>query len=131
MKRIANLFMVSMFLVNTGAVLAAPASVPKAENNPNVVAFYTSGPHAVIQKDGTILYNQQGADLVLQSGWNFQQWYVDASGNVVHTLFRNVGDDTTCNGNGLFIENPYDPPNGDTWGYYFPDGDNYCASSSN
>ncbi len=114
----------------TGAAYASPANENKADNNPNVVAYYENQSHTVIQPDGSILYDQPGGkDIVHQAGSNFQQFYEDPDGNRVHTLFRNVGDDTSCQV-GLFLQNPYDPPTGDTWGTYFPEGDNYCAQSN-
>jgi len=115
-----------------GTVLASPANEHKAENNPNVVAYYDNpSSHTVIQPDGSIKYDQKGKDLVQQAGKNFQQFYEDEEGgNRVHTLFRNVGSDTSCDGPFLFLENPYNPPTGDTWGYYFPEGDNYCVKSN-
>lgn len=117
----------------TGTVYASPANENKAKNNPNVVAYYNDpyDTHTVIQPDGTIEYGLKGKDLVQKAGKNFQQFYEDKYGeNRVHTLFRNVGDDTSCKGPFMFLENPYDPPNGDTWGYYFPSGDNYCVKSN-
>lgn len=128
-KLIVAAAVVGMTLMQAGAVYASPANENKGNNNPNVVAFYPDSTHTVIQPDGSIKYEQPGADLVMQAGKNFQQWY-DGPSTDVHTLWRNVGDDTSCNGHFTLVENPYQPPTGDTWGTYFPNGDNYCVKSN-
>ena len=125
----STLFAIAVSL--TGSAYASPVNDNLGLNNPNVVSYYPSGTHTVIQPDNTIEYEQLGGDVVFQAGSNFQQFYEDPNGNRVHTLFRNVGTDTECQV-GLFLENPYDPPapGADTWGYHFPPGDNYCAQSN-
>lgn len=119
-------------LTGTTTVSAAPTNAQKAENDPQVVSYYPEGSHTVIQPDNTIKYGQTGTDLVMEAGEDktFQQWYEGPNGEKVHTVWRNVGSDTTCPDNWLLVINPYQPPTGDTWGYHFPDNANYCVKSN-
>ena len=134
MKKTLISFLTVGLLCSLGVtkVSAAPTNPPKADNNPQVVAYYPVGSHTVIQPDNTILYGQNGTDLVLEAGEDktFQQWYEGVNGDKVHTVWRNVGSDTQCPSDWLLIQNPYQPPTGDTWGYHFPNGDNYCVKSN-
>jgi hypothetical protein len=118
--------------LGAGGVSASPANPNKGNNNPNVVSYYENETHTVIQSDGSIEYDQPGDDLVMKAGKskNFQQWYVGPDGEKVHTVWKNVGDATECANGWMLIINPYQPPTGDTWGFHFPDGDNYCVKSN-
>ena len=130
-----TIFLLTLALTLLGGAsnaTAAPTNEQKAFNNPQVVSYYPLGNHTVIQPDNTIEYGKIGADLVLEAGEDktFQQWYRGIDGEKTHTVWRNVNGDTQCPSNWLYIQNPYQPPTGDTWGYHFPDGDNYCAKSN-
>ena len=121
---------VVVLVLSANEAVASPLNEHKAENNPNVVAYLTNGIHTVIMPDGSLVNNWEGGDLVQQAGLNFHQFFEDVNGNRIHTLFRNIGDGTDCPSGWWFLENPYDPTPGDTWGYYFPEGDNYCVRSN-
>lgn len=123
---------VFLLLASVSSVGAAPTNSQKAENNPQIVSNYQTGDHTVVQPDNSIAYGQLGADVVMEAGEDktFQQWYEGQNGETVHTVWRNIGTDTQCPANWLFIQNPQQPPTGDTWGYHFPDGSNYCVKSN-
>lgn len=114
----------TLALFSAPVTLAAPNN---STNNPNVVANYPTGNHTVIMPDGSIAYNQMGADVVMVTGNsnNGQQWYLNPDGGGVHTNFKDVGSDTSCSPGWTFIgkANP-------SWGSYFTAGDNYCANSN-
>lgn len=125
-------------LITLGAslsILAMPVSAfaaPfNAANNPNIVANYPNGPHTIVEKDGSIDYRDYGADVVIRAGNsnNFQQWFV-GNNDSDHSVWMDVETATSCPAKWTFIENPYHPPFGDTWGYYFPPGDNYCVHTN-
>jgi hypothetical protein len=121
-----------IFFAGAAVVNASPANPQKAANNPQVVAYYESSSHTVIQPDMSIEYDQWGDDLVMKAGKSgtFQQWYVGPDGEKVHSVWKNIGSSTECPESWLLIVNPYQPPTGDTWGYHFPNGDNYCVKSN-
>lgn len=121
--------LLSIIVFVTFAAFGVPmtfAAPFNANNNPNIVANYPTGDHTVIMPDGSIVYNQQGADIVMmnKNSGNAQQWYDNGDGGV-HTNFKDVGQATTCSNGWTFVgqANP-------SWGGYFVVGDNYCAKSN-
>lgn len=137
MKKIFGLI-VSVCLMSL-AVSPALAAPNDAANNPNIVANYPDGQHTVIEGNGVTDYNHVGSDVVMQAGNsnNFQQWFNGTSTTETadsthgdHSVWRDIGQDTSCPSGWTFVENPNQPPTGDTWGTYFPSGDNYCVHTN-
>ncbi len=102
------------------SVIAAPNNAPKAANNPNVVAYYENGLHAIPTDPITYL---EGTNIVTRRGRSgqIQAWYTADDGHGYHSVW-NISKKGTCKAGWLLIENAY--PN---WGDYLkPDAD-YCV----
>lgn len=119
-KILTGLFALLVALTVVSVAYAAPNNQSKAENNPNVVAYYEDGLHAIptdpIQYlEGTNLVTRRGNDGQIQA------WYTGADGTGYHSVW-NYSKDGTCSGDWVLIENAYPG-----WGDYLtPDAD-YCV----
>ncbi len=120
-------------------VTPAFAAPNNAANNPNIVANFPSGQHTVIEGNGVTDFNHVGSDVVMKAGNsnNFQQWFQGSSttesqagAHGDHSVWRDIGSNTSCPSGWTFVANPKQPPTGDTWGSYFPNGDNYCVHTN-
>src|SRR5665811_288242 len=88
-------------------VFADPTNISHGTNNPQVVAFYTSADHGIVDESNA----HTGSDLVQQSGnsGNFQQWFTGTStengGNTEgdHSIWMDVGGQTSCNGGAILV----------------------------
>jgi hypothetical protein len=118
-----------IFAALTIAALALPAGVAAApfnaaDKNPQVVAYYPTGIHAIA---GNPITYHEGADLVKRNGasGNFQQWYQHPDGWGIHSVWKDVGSQTTCSKGWVFIAqaNP-------GWGDYLTAGANYCVHNN-
>lgn len=125
------LLSITCLLGLTSVAFAAPDNGQKAANNPNVVAYYTSGDHGVAGESAT----HTGTDLVQQAGksGNFQQWFTgtasspDNSPEGDHSVWKSVGDAPDCSklGDGwVFVANA-----NQSWGSYLQPG-NYCVHTN-
>lgn len=124
---VTALSVVAVFAVPSAA-FAAPFN--PSFQNPNVVAYYTSGSHGIV---GESDYHS-GTDLVMQNGksGNLQQWFYGSSaengGNVEgdHSVWIDVGSATSCQGGAVLVVNAYAA----NWGSYLTPGDNYCVRTN-
>ena len=114
-----------LYFTMTTSAMAAPF---KAENNPQIVANYPTGSHGIVGEDAY----HEGADVVMTTGksGNLQQWFYGTSEEVDgthgdHSVWRNVGSDTSCPEGWDFIANPYP-----AWGDYLTPGNNYCVHTN-
>jgi hypothetical protein len=127
---IAALFLSALALsvvANPSKVLAAPYNA--ADNNPQVVAFYPTGPHGIPSEPGG---NHEGMDLVMQAGksGNFQQWFYGtfpAGGEGLHGDHDVwlVSKDGTCPPNATLVPQAYPG-----WGDYLVPGADYCVMNN-
>lgn len=116
-----------MLFLGAPVALAAPTNTPKGNNNPNVVAFYTTGDHGIVGEYSL----HTGADLVMAAGksGNFQQWFTgNGDGTLTyegdHSVWKSVGTSTSCpKGWSLVVNAQKD------WGSYLQPG-NYCVHSN-
>ena len=104
-------------------VSAAPFNA--ADNNPQVVAYYPTGPHGIVSIPGA---NHEGEDLVMRAGksGNFQQWFYGTfplTGETygVHSVW-NETKNGKCPANATLVENAYPG-----WGDYLEPGADYCV----
>lgn len=103
---------------------AAPYNA--ALNNPQIVAYYTSGPHGIPSEPGG---NHIGTDIVMRSGnsGNFEEWFYGTfpAGNEGphgdHDVWL-VSKDGTCPSNATIVPNAYPG-----WGDYLVPGATYCV----
>ena len=112
------------------AIFVAPAmAAPLNSNSSNIVANYSSGDHGIVGESST----HTGADVVMKAGnsGNFQQWFSGTSaenGGITegdHSVWKNVGSATSCNGGGVLVTNAYP-----AWGSYLQPGANYCVKTN-
>ncbi len=121
MKKLAIGTLTTFFvLLATSVASAAPNNENKAENNPNVVAYYELGLHA-IPKD-PIQY-VVGTNIVTTRGnsGQIEAWYTGEDNHGFHSVW-NITKDNKCPKDWVLIENAY-PDWGD---YLIPDAD-YCV----
>jgi hypothetical protein len=126
MKRLfALVAAVALFTGTAGMVSAAPFKAH--DKNPNVVAHYDPGLHAIIGIDGSsTVVHMTGRDIVMKAGnsCNFQQWFEnDEIG--YHSVWKHVGHDYDGNvpHGWVLVENARNPETGDTWGHHLCEGD--------
>lgn len=102
------------------AALAAPINSQKADNNSQVVAYYSTGIHAIPTDPVTYL---TGTDLVTTRGntGQIQAWYTGEDGHGVHSTW-NISKDGTCPNSWVLIAQAYP-----TWGDYLTPGADYCV----
>lgn len=106
-------------LVSTAAV-AAPNNESKAENNPQVVAYYPLGLHAIPTDPITYVV---GTNLVTTRGnsGQIQAWYTAEDGHGYHSVW-NIAKKNGCSQNEVLIEDAYP-----SWGDYLVPGADYCV----
>lgn len=110
------------------ATKASAAPFKAADKNPNVVAFYETGPHGIADEPG--IYHE-GMDIVMKAGksGNFQQWFygfADENGGVIegdHSVWRVAKDG--CSNGWTRIEDAYPE-----WGDYLKPGADYCVKTN-
>lgn len=126
MKKILTCALAVVFVASSvTGVFADPTNPQKADNNPQTVAYYTSGDHGVVGESST----HTGTDYVRQDGnsGNFDQWFCgsatspDQLSECEHSVWLSVGSQTSCMGNGKLVENA-----SASWGSYLSSG-NYCV----
>jgi hypothetical protein len=127
--KIIGLILAGLLLVGSSATAyAAPFNA--VDKNPNIVAAYDDGLHAIIGlKDSPGLFHVEGKDVVMAAGksGNFQQWYENGIG--YHSVWLHVGDSMECPNSFVLVVEAKNPPGGDTWGDYLEDG-NYCVKTN-
>jgi len=114
MKLLSVLFaLMATVLAFSSTIYAAPDP-----NNPNVVAYYEDGIHA-IPLNATIWL--EGYDLVMKNGnsGNFNQWFWN--GDIGYHSVWNVTKNGNC-ANGVLIHDP-----NPLWGDYLVDNADYCV----
>lgn len=101
-------------------VMAAPNNPQKAEHNPNVVAYYPIGLHAI--PTDPIQY-VIGTNIVTMRGnsGQIQAWYTGEDGHGFHSVW-NVAKKASCPGDKVLIENAYP-----VWGDYLTPDTDYCV----
>ncbi len=109
-----------LLLTASTTALAAPNNANKAENNPNVVAYYEVGLHAIPTNPVTYV---TGTNLVTKRGnsGQIQAWYTGADGHGYHSVW-NVSKKGSCNNDQVFIEDA-----SLSWGDYLTPGADYCV----
>ena len=129
MKKImAGMFTGIFMLASASGVFAEAPNPQIANNNPQTVAYYTSGDHGIAGDSAT----HTGTDYVRQNGnsGNFDQWFCGSStessdpSECEHSVWMSVGDATTCNAGGVLVEDAQA-----SWGDYLSPG-NYCVRSN-
>lgn len=100
--------------------LAAPTNNQKADSNPQVIAYYPSGVHAIPTDPVTYV---NGTDLVTKRGstGEIQAWYTSTDGHGVHSVW-NLSHDGTCPSHWVLIAQAYP-----VWGDYLTPGADYCV----
>jgi hypothetical protein len=122
-KIIGSLF---VFVMLFGVVGTASAIAFPNEDNPNLVAYYTTGPHGI----PGVAEHHEGMDAVLRLGsnGNFQQWFFGTSESEGlhghHTVWKIEGPNGCANG-WLLVPTPYPE-----WGDYLTPGVNYCVKTN-
>jgi hypothetical protein len=124
----------AILLIGVIASLSVSAAAEAApfktyDKNPNVVAYYPTGPHGIPDEPGI---HHEGKDLVMRAGksGNFQQWFYgwsEENGGILegnHTVWRIVKNDKTP-GNWTRISDPHPE-----WGDYLTPGVDYLAKTN-
>lgn len=107
-------------LFAVSSISAAPNNESKAVNNPQVVAYYPIGLHAIPTNPVQYVV---GTNLVMQRGnsGQIQAWYTQEDGHGFHSEW-NISKNGKCGGDKVYIANAYP-----SWGdYLVPDAD-YCV----
>ena len=129
MKYLSVVFVLAgLFLLSSKTVLANPTNFQKAQNNPQVVAYYAGGLHTIPGEEGS---SHWGEDLVMRAGGsgNFQQWFLGwSAGESFHGEHSVWLISRTGNCPQSFMV--YVDPN-PGWGDYFVDGATYCVKTNN
>ena len=115
---ILSLLFVSLALTT---VSAAPNNANKAANNPQVVAYYPIGLHAIPTNP---IYYLVGTDLVTTRGnsGQIEAWYTGGDGHGFHSVW-DISKNGKCNGDKVLIANAYP-----SWGDYLVPGADYCVN---
>jgi hypothetical protein len=116
----------ALFLTLSTAAYASPTNDNKADNNPQVVAFYTD--HDNTLPTDPITYHAIGTDLVMMRGdtGEIQQWYTfaDNPNHGLHSVW-NISKDGTCSPGWVLISQAYP-----LWGDYLTPGADYCVHNN-
>lgn len=121
MKKIAaGAISASLFLLASSFAFAAPNNANKAEHNPNTVAYYEEGLHAIPTDPITYV---TGTNIVTKRGnsGQIQAWYTGEDGHGFHSVW-NVAKKDDCNGDWVFIADAHPE-----WGDYLTPNTNYCV----
>lgn len=111
------------------SLLAVPllsVSAMPNENNPNVVAYYENGPHAIVGEPDV----HYGKDVVMKAGnsGNFQQWFYGTSAlegeHGEHSVWQ-ISKDGTCPDKWDHVADPHPE-----WGDYLTPGTDYCVHTN-
>jgi len=101
----------------------------KAEHNPNVVAYYETGPHGIVGESGVY---HEGEDIVMRAGksGNFQQWFYGESDETQgkegdHSVWLVKKDGKDCPDHFVLVENA-----SENWGDYLKPGADYCVKTN-
>lgn len=115
-----GLFVVSLISASGATAFAAPNNAQKAENNPNVVAYYPTGIHAI--PTDPIQY-VEGTDLVMKRGnsGQIEAWYTGSDGHGFHSVWNN-SKNGSCSDKEVLITDAYP-----SWGDYLTPGGDYCV----
>jgi len=95
-------------------------------DNPNVVACYPDGTHAIVGEHEL----HEGSDVVMRSGSSdvFHQWFEGTSPSEgehrVYTVWK-PSKDKGCDHKWMYVQEPYPE-----WGDYFPPGQDSCARNN-
>lgn len=121
MKKIAIGVISTVFvLLGASTILAAPNNENKAAHNPNVVAYYPIGLHAI--PTDPIQY-VVGTNIVTTRGnsGQIEAWYTGEDNHGFHSVW-NLAKKDECPNDWVLIKNAY--PN---WGDYLVPGADYCV----
>lgn len=101
-------------------VSAAPNNKNKAEKNPNTVAYYEEGLHAI--PTNPVQY-VNGTNIVTKRGnsGQIQAWYTGDDGHGFHSVW-NESKSGSCKGEWVLIEDAYPE-----WGDYLTPDTDYCV----
>jgi hypothetical protein len=124
-KLMIGMFVGVFMLASVSASFAEPTNPEKADNNPQTVAYYTSGDHGIAGEPDT----HTGTDYVRQDGnsGNFDQWFSgtttesDHTSEYEHSVWKSVGDSTSCPAGAVLVVDAQA-----SWGNYLSPG-NYCV----
>jgi hypothetical protein len=107
-------------LASATIALAAPNNANKAAHNPNTVAYYEEGLHAIPTDPITYV---TGTNIVTERGnsGQIQAWYTGSDGHGFHSVW-NVAKNGSCNGNWVLIEDAHPE-----WGDYLTPDTDYCV----
>ncbi|MDQ3098189.1 MAG: hypothetical protein M3Q44_00375 [bacterium] len=119
-KTLSVLLGVAFTLATVSTVFAAPNNAHKAENNPNVVAYYPLGLHAIPTSPVTYF---TGTNLVTKRGnsGQIQAWYTGTDNHGYHSVW-NLAKKGTCPSDWNLIASAYP-----SWGDYLVPGADYCV----
>lgn len=119
-KALIGVLSIAFVFVAGQTALAAPNNANKAAHNPNTVAYYEEGLHAIPTDPITYV---TGTNIVTERGNNgqIQAWYTGDDGHGYHSVW-NVAKKGTCNGNWVLIEDAYPE-----WGDYLTPDTDYCV----
>jgi len=98
----------------------APNNTNKAEHNPQVVAYYPEGVHAIPTDPVTYF---SGTNLVTKRGNSSQieAWYSNNENHGFHSVW-NIAKKNWCPDGWVFFEQPYPE-----WGDYLNSSADYCV----
>lgn len=115
----AGLFAAVFLLTAISPVLAAPNNANKAAHNPNTVAYYEEGLHAIPTDPITYV---TGTNIVTERGnsGQIQAWYTGEDGHGYHSVW-NVAKNGKCQ-KAVLIEDAYPE-----WGDYLTPDTDYCV----
>lgn len=116
-----------LYLMLSVSSFAAPNNSSKADNNPQVVAFYDS-PHDNTLPTDPVTYHAIGSDLVMLRGdtGEIQQWFTfaDNPNHGLHSVW-NISKDGTCPAGWVLIARA-----APLWGDYLTLGADYCVHNN-
>lgn len=121
MKKLTILVLaLAVSVAAVGTAFAAPNNAKKAENNPQVVAYYEEGLHAIPTDPIQYL---EGTNLVTTRGntGQIQAWYTGEDGHGYHSVW-NVAKGDSCPPGWVLIEDAYP-----AWGDYLTPDTDYCV----
>ena len=108
----------------TSNAFAEPNNPQKAENNPNTVAYYPIGLHAIPTDPITYV---TGTNIVTMRGNNgqIQAWFTYPDGHGIHSIW-NVSKKGDCAQGWVLIQHAFP-----VWGDYLTPDTDYCAKVNN